>query len=277
MIGERDFKFLEDFVQLKEITIGKGIIEDLYDCESTLMYLPKTLTTFRVDSFQFRNTGISNSSSNNDSNKKNIKYKTAFDFSRIRKLVFRQYFPSADQELLYIMNRYTGLDILKIGELSFVSWPSPTFSKSAMKAFLKWVFDLKRCDIRILGVSDENWLMNLRSSWGDLGAEDKRESSFTLGFLNRRTRYQSGAKFHLDFIQRLSDHFRAMQTHLTYGINDDKEELDSRVTKTLIGIEAKVEKFTMKLQKAQSKLGVHINTLLSIVRPNLRIIEIYGG
>lgn len=165
------FQIFGRLCTIKRDYIGKGIIEDLYDCESTLMYLPKTLTTFRVDSFQFRNTGISNSSSNNDSNKKNIKYKTAFDFSRIRKLVFRQYFPSADQELLYIMNRYTGLDILKIGELSFVSWPSPTFGKSAMKAFLKWVFDLKRCDIRILGVSDENWLMNLRSSFrGDLGA-----------------------------------------------------------------------------------------------------------
>lgn len=115
--------------------------------------------------------------------------------------MFDEYFPMIDQELMYIMNRYTGLDKLLLKEVTVVSWPSPTISETVMEPFLRWAFGLKECCINIGGVSGESWLLNVcHSCQGtvDRRADDKREAHFILGFSQGPA---SHAKFHLELTQ----------------------------------------------------------------------------
>lgn len=66
MIGRRDVSRLGDFRRLEEITTGKNIVDDLYDCEAFLMYLPKTLTKVKVVSFCMDKKKVHDSSSSGD-------------------------------------------------------------------------------------------------------------------------------------------------------------------------------------------------------------------
>lgn len=96
------------------------------------------------------------------------------------------------------MDRHTGLDKLWIDDLVAVSWPSPTISDAAM--ILDWAFNLKHCHVGVGGLSAEAWFMDLwhsRLVTVDREADGKRESTFTLTFLEPGSRYISGAKFML--------------------------------------------------------------------------------
>lgn len=92
-----------------------------------------------------------------------------------------------DQELLFIMERFTGLHTLSISDLSTVSWPTPKLSEAAMKRFLKWAFHIKTCHINLCGLSGEAWFMNLWYSSLDTvdeRADGRCESSLSLELVN---------------------------------------------------------------------------------------------
>lgn len=71
-----------------------------------MVYLPKTVTRFKVDSFQMDNKKIRDNASN-DSNNRNTEFNTTFNYNQIKELSLNKYFPVTDKEILYIMERYT--------------------------------------------------------------------------------------------------------------------------------------------------------------------------
>lgn len=106
------------------------MISSFFDCEKTLIHDP--LNTFEVGSFCMdRGKSSDNGMISSDIKEKNSNY----DYSQIKELNFTKYFPTTDQELLYIMQLYTGLQKLSINDAEAVSWLLPTISKTVMKLF----------------------------------------------------------------------------------------------------------------------------------------------
>lgn len=250
MIERRDFHRLGDFQQLQEIKIGNNMINDLFDCEKILIHDP--LNTFEVGSFCMdRGKSSDNSMISSDIKRKNTNY----NYSQIKELNFTKYFPTTDQELLYIMQLYSGLKKLSINDTEVVSWPLPTIIKTVMKAFLEWALDLDCCCLNLCGISEEGWLVNAWSSCQGVVDTRKINESFStcaLLLVEPRHSYPSGANFRLELLQegcRDPPH-----VGLTYGLNEDVTAVKSRAKESLIDLNDSFKMFIWVWKRHKIKL-----------------------
>lgn len=217
-----------------------------------------------------------------NSNNKNTKFDTTFDCGQIKELTLPCYFPMTDQEMLYIMKRYTGLSKVRLVAFSAVSWPFPSMSKAVIVSFLEWAFKLENCYISPGGLSGETWLINLRHSFQ--GTVDTREgdagkATCTLKLSEQGFDFIIDANFALKLEQRRgNDYFDpAVSSKLECALGDDTATVELKAKRSLIDLNDNIQKVTMKLKKADMEVGDYINSLLSTTRPNLTTIEAKEG
>lgn len=158
------------------------------------------------------------------SNNKTIN--TTFGYNQLKGLTLYEYFPMTDQDMPYLMDRYTDLSDLCICDFSPVSWPVPALSETVFVSFLEWVFKLEKCHIGIGGLSGETWFMNVWHTYEgtvEMASNDKRKATFTLDFLGPKMSFRTGANFILNLDQRRgNDRLKSLtSSEVIYAYDED--------------------------------------------------------
>jgi hypothetical protein len=179
MLGRRDFCQLSGFKQLEELIVDENVSIDFYDYETLLKHLSH-LAKLHVDCFQRgNNMDVANIRRNNIST-------TTVDYSKLKHLALDSYFPHRDEELLFIEQKYTGLEHLEMTGLFEASWPLNTISKEGMMWFIQFMSKIEYCSIAIGGKSGENWFMNVFSNTcSRINREDSAQISLKIGNIER--------------------------------------------------------------------------------------------
>lgn len=114
------------------------MLKDLYDCSTLLNHLPH-LQQFKVGAFQIGGSLDSENINQHNSNNNNNSIAPHF---HLRRLELCLYQPSTDDELAYIMKKFSDLNHLTvknpINSRNNVSWPVSAISSTVMLSFMEF-------------------------------------------------------------------------------------------------------------------------------------------
>lgn len=276
MIGREDWDRLVEFNHLTHLTVGKYLLKDFYDCNNLLKYLPG-LKYFQVEGFQEE---LDQESAHQIAiNKNNIG-----TYNNIETLYLASYHSSSDDGLLYIMNNFTGLDSLTLGEIYEHDWRVSKISSSVIHSFIKF---FQKCDhyhALFGGVSGEAWLKKLVYDCEDDNGKGGGKAKFGIVVLEQG---QSlfGEKFQMFFYKGKGNVMAWLQgeedfpwVQLRYSLDDNRKEEDSGIKANLANLPSSTEHFVMDLGNHRLPVGEYIDFLLGgATHVNLKSIRFHGG
>jgi hypothetical protein len=265
MIG-KNYSYLGEFKALQELVVDKNVIKSTNDLDSLLHYLPH-LTELRIDC-RPSNMYVSIENSEED-----LSDACGTSISYLKKVTLAHYAPSNDEELLYMMKRFRGLDGLKLFQFNHkeVSWTKDVISATTLRSFFTFIQRTNEYKIEFSSSGNEIKFLNIFQQEA-IKANDQK-SHLRVKIVPRGYVYNLGS----DFLIRLGKNSSECLIDVTYGRKRNGEAQTSKVLNVLSRICGNFEQVTLVIGTGADEIGKYLNAVFGRLDTNLEHLIISGG
>lgn len=173
----------KELSQLTKLTISKRVIDKIVDLDSIVCHLPHLA---HIDAEFY----IPKTSEPNNCQQRNVQYGQQC-FPNIKELELKKFPLSKDLDLLFIMQKFTNLDIIKIAVGKGKPWPISRITPEVLQDFFRFV-----CKSRIFQVvfTDIDIIRALHSYFLSM---DQNDGNFHVSFTNILDKGENTTSFHV--------------------------------------------------------------------------------